>query len=128
MAGATKVSGLTQVAISVTDVPRAVAFYRDAVGLTQLPIPAQDTLAFLTMGSIRLMISKEEGNLKPGGGTVLYFTVENIQDAAKEMAARGVEFPTGPHLIARLPDREIWLAEFKDPDGNYLALMSEVKK
>ena len=128
MAGPTQVSGLTQVAISVNDVPRALAFYRDAVGLTQLPIPAPPTMGFFMMGSIRLMVSISEGNLKPGGGTVLYFTVEKIEEAVKEMSARGVEFPTGPHVIARLPDREIWLAEFKDPDGNYLALMSEVKK
>ena len=128
MAGPTQVSGLMQVAMSVNDMPRAVAFYRDAVGLTQLPIPAPPTMAFLTIGPIRLMLSLPEGNLKPGGGTVLYFTVEKIEDAVKEMTARGVQFPTGPHVIARLPDREIWLAEFKDPDGNYLALMSEVKK
>lgn len=128
MPEATRVSGLMQVAMSVNDIPRAVAFYRDAVGLTQLPIPAPPTMAFLTIGPIRLMLSLPEGNLKPGGGTVLYFTVEKIEEAAKEMTARGVQFPTGPHVIARLPDREIWLAEFKDPDGNYLALMSEVKK
>lgn len=121
-----QVSGVTQIAITVGDVPRATAFYRDAVGLQQLPIPAPPSLAFLAIGGIRLMISQPEPGFSPGGGTVLYLTVADIQAAAASMKGRGVAFVNAPHVIARLPDREIWLAEFKDPDGNSLALMSEV--
>jgi methylmalonyl-CoA/ethylmalonyl-CoA epimerase len=126
MPDASQIEGVAQVAITVSDVPRAVAFYRDAVGLEQLPIPAQPSLAFLRAGDVRLMISQPEGGLRPGGGTVIYYKVADIQAAVAIMAARGVEFPGGAHLIARLPDREVWLAEFRDPDGNALALMSEV--
>jgi methylmalonyl-CoA/ethylmalonyl-CoA epimerase len=126
MADASQVLGITQVAITVSDVPRALAFYRDAVGLPQLPIPAPPTMAFLMIGDVRLMISQPEGGLVPGGGTVLYLKVERIAEAVEQMKSRGVVFGQGAHLIARLPDREIWLAEFKDPDANLLALMSEV--
>ncbi|MBC8086625.1 MAG: hypothetical protein H7Z40_05125 [Phycisphaerae bacterium] len=31
-----------------------------------------------------------------------------------------------PHLVHRASTYELWLAEFTDPDGNPLALMSEV--
>lgn len=127
MADGSQVLGITQVAMTVTDVPQAVAFYRDAVGLPQLPIPAPPTMAFFMMGDVRLMISQPEAGLMPGGGTVVYLKVERIAEVVDSMKARGVEFPTGAHLIAKLPDREIWLAEFKDPAGNLLALMSEVK-
>ncbi len=124
---ASKVLGVTQVAITVSDVPRAVEFYRDAVGLPQLPIPAGPTMAFFMMGDVRLMIAQPEPGFTPGGGTVVYLRVERIAEAVTEMKGRGVEFIRDAHLIAKLPDREIWLAEFKDPSGNPLALMSEVK-
>jgi len=127
MSDPSRVLGITQVAITVSDTPRAVAFYRDAIGLPQLPIPAPPTMAFLMMGDVRLMLSQPEPGFSPGGGTVVYLKVERITDAAAAMTARGVAFIREPHLIAKLPDREVWLAEFKDPDGNTLALMSEVK-
>ena len=102
--------------------------YRDALGLPQLPIPAPPTMAFFMMGNVRLMIAQPEPGFTPGGsGTMLYLTVERIAEAAAAMEARGVKFIRGAHMIAKLPDREVWLAEFKDPDGNPLALMSEVK-
>lgn len=127
MANASAVLGITQVAITVSDMPRAVAFYRDAVGLPQLPIPAPPTMAFLMMGNVRLMLSQPEAGLTPGGGTIIYLTVERIAEVVAAMKSRGVAFVTAEHLITKLPDREIWLADFKDPDGNTLCLMSEVK-
>ena len=128
MSDATPVRGITQVAMTVRDVPAAVAFYRDTLGLPQLPIPAPPTMAFFMMGSVRLMLSQPEPGFAPGGsGTMLYLTVDRIADAVAGMEARGLTFIRGAHMIAKLPDREVWLAEFKDPDGNPLALMSEVK-
>lgn len=120
------VTGVAQVALTVGDVPVAVAFYRDQIGLPQLPIPAPPTMAFFSMGPSRLMLSQPEPGFAPGGGTVVYLEVPDIHAAASTMAGRGVEFGREPHLIAKLPDREIWLAEFRDPSGNHLALMSEV--
>ena len=128
MSDGTQVRGITQVAMTVRDVPAAVAFYRDAVGLSQLPIPAPPTMAFLMMGNVRLMLAQPEPGFEPGtSGTMLYLTVDRIADAVAAMESRGVKFIRGAHMIAKLPDREVWLAEFKDPDGNPLALMSEVK-
>jgi hypothetical protein len=36
-----------------------------------------------------------------------------------------VTFRSQPHKIATLADREVWLADFEDSEGNVLALMSE---
>jgi methylmalonyl-CoA/ethylmalonyl-CoA epimerase len=127
MGNASAVLGITQVAMTVSDVSRALPFYRDAIGLPQLPIPAPPTMAFLMMGNVRLMLSQPEAGFTPGGGTIIYLTVERIAEVVAAMKVRGVPFVTDEHLVAKLPDREIWLADFKDPDGNVLCLMSEVK-
>jgi methylmalonyl-CoA/ethylmalonyl-CoA epimerase len=127
MSDATQVLGITQVAITVSDVPEAVKFYRDALGLPQLPIPAPPTMAFFMMGDVRLMLSQPEPGFNPGAGTVVYLKVADIKGAVAGMKGRGVTFLRDEHLIAKLPDREVWLAEFKDPSGNPLCLMSEVK-
>jgi methylmalonyl-CoA/ethylmalonyl-CoA epimerase len=127
MADASQVLGITQVAITVSDTPAALKFYRDAIGLPQLPIPAPPAMAFLMMGDVRLMLSQPEAGFAPGGGTIVYLKVERIAEAVIAMKTRGVKFVTDEHLIAKLPDREVWLADFRDPDGNTLCLMSEVK-
>ena len=126
-AASTLVSGaIGQIANTVRDIPRAVAFYRDTLGLRQLPIPAPPNLAFFDCGGIRLMLSLPEGKVDHAG-SVLYFRVDDIHAAHDALAARGVAFAGRPHLIARLPDHELWMTFFNDPDGNPLALMSEVR-
>jgi predicted enzyme related to lactoylglutathione lyase len=113
-----------QIANTVHDMPRAVAFYRDALGIRQLPIPAGPNLAFFDCDGIRLMLSLPEGEFQHNG-SVLYFKVTDIQSAYAELQSRGVQFMGEPHLIARMPDYELWMAFFRDPDGNPLALMAE---
>lgn len=98
-------------------------FYRDALGLTFL-FAAPPGLAFFDCDGVRLMLSSPE----PGfdhPGSVLYFAVEDIRQMHGTLASRGVAFRTEPHRIATLPDREVWLADFEDSEGNVLALMSE---
>jgi methylmalonyl-CoA/ethylmalonyl-CoA epimerase len=116
-----------QIALTVQDVPRSVEFYRDQLGLRQLPIPAPPTLAFFDCDGIRLMLSVPEGDIKPGGGTVIYFKVNEIRAAFEDLKGRGVPFMDEPHLIARLPHAELWMTFFRDPDGHILAIMSEQK-
>jgi predicted enzyme related to lactoylglutathione lyase len=107
----------------VHDVDRAVRFYRDALGVAFL-FAAPPRLAFFDCGGVRLMLSTPE----PGfdhPGSVLYFAVDDIARAYADLKARGVTFTGEPHRIATLADREVWLAEFADTEGNSLALMSE---
>ena len=113
-----------QIANTVRDVPRAVAFYRDALGLKPLPIPAPPNLAFFDCDGIRLMLSLPEGDFDHPG-SVLYFKVGDIHAAHDALAERGVSFLGKPHLIARMPDHELWMAFFSDSEGNTLALMNE---
>ncbi len=119
-----EVTGLRQIALTVSDVARATAFYRDAVGLPFL-FSAGPNLAFLDVGGVRLMLSTPESGFTPGASSVLYFTVPDIDAAHAEMSARGVAFADAPHLIAQMPDHDLWLCAFRDPDGNPMALMCE---
>ena len=115
---------LGQVALTVADVGRSTTFYRDAVGLPFL-FAAGPTLAFLDLGGVRLMLSTPEGDFTPGGSTVLYIKVPDIDAAFAQMKSRGVAFVDEPHLIAKMPDHELWMTFFRDPDGHTLALMTE---
>lgn len=119
----TGLSRLHQISMRAHDVDRAVQFYRDALGLPFL-FAAPPRLAFFNCGGVRLMLSTPE----PGfdhPGSVLYFAVEDIQQMCQSLKARGVTFRSEPHKIATLADREVWLADFEDTEGNTLALMSE---
>lgn len=112
-----------QIAQRVSDTDRAVAFYRDVLGVPLL-FTAPPGLAFFDCGGVRLMLSPPS----PGfdhPGSVLYFAVDDIRAAGAALEARGVTFTTPPTKIATLADREVWLAAFSDSEGNPLALMSE---
>jgi methylmalonyl-CoA/ethylmalonyl-CoA epimerase len=121
------VIALGQVALSVADVARSTAFYRDAVGLRFL-FAAGPSLAFLELGNARLMLSAPEGEFTPGSSTVLYLRVADILAAHSAMQERGVTFVDEPHLVAPMPDHDLWMSFFRDPDGHTLALMCERPK
>ena len=118
------IENLGQIALTVRDVERSIAFYRDVLGLRFLFAPAP-SLAFLMIGDVRLMLSAPEGDFTPGGSTVLYLRVADINAEHAALTTRGVAFIDAPHLIARMPDHELWMCFFRDPDGHTLALMSE---
>ena len=113
-----------QIALTVTDIGRSVTFYRDSLGMRFLfQVPS---LAFIDCGGIRLMLSLPEKTAE-GSSSVIYFKVADIQQAFQTLTSRGVVFEGEPHLIAKMPDHELWMAFFRDPDRNLLALMSEVR-
>src|SRR5499426_1308203 len=114
-----------QISIRTKDTTRAVAFYRDTLGL-KLLFQAPPQLAFFDCGGVRLMLSPAEPEFDHQG-SVIYFAVEDIKATHAALVAAGATFRSEPHLIAKLPDREVWLADFLDSEGNVLALMAEPK-
>jgi methylmalonyl-CoA/ethylmalonyl-CoA epimerase len=115
-------SRIGQIAIVCKDVARATDFYRDVLGLRFL-FSAGPSLSFFECGGVRLMLNPGEGQ---GIGTsLLYFFVPDIDAAMRELVAKGATFVEQPHMIAKMPDHELWLAAFRDSEDNMLALMEE---
>jgi len=115
-----------QIAVPVADIERAVAFYRDILGMKFLFL-APPGLGFFDLGGIRLMLDGP-AKAKAGSSSVIYYKVLDIQSAFTTLSNRGVQFEAKPHLLAKMPDHDLWMAFFLDPDKNLIALMSEVIK
>lgn len=113
-----------QIAVTVHDVDRAVAFYRDRLGMTVLfQVP---TMAFFRCGEVRLMLSQPSAPEFDHPASPIYYRVDDIGAAHATLMERGVTFERAPAVTHRDEAHELWLAFFRDPDGNLLALMSEV--
>jgi len=111
-----------QIALTVRDSARSVAFYRDVLGMQLLfEMPG---MGFFDCNGIRLMLSGSE--TRETYSSIVYFKVPDIQAAYETLREREVPFDGEPHMIAGMPDHELWMAFFRDPDRNLLALMSEV--
>ena len=118
-------SQIGQIAVRVRDVDRAIAFYRDVLGMRFL-FRAPPGLAFFDCGGVRLLLDKPEDAAFDHPASVIYYSVPEIRAAHATLLARGVAFIREPHLIAKLGAVEVWMAFFRDPDDNVLALISEV--
>lgn len=112
-----------QIALPVSDANRSEAFYGERLGLPKLF--RFGTLLFFDCGGVRLMLEGSSKSVQPAQGVCHYFKVERIEPAVDELKSKGVVFEDEPHLIARMPDHELWMTFFKDPDGHLLALMEE---
>lgn len=113
-----------QISRTVRDIDEASAWYGKVLGLRHLYTFGK--LAFFDLGGTRLYLSAESGEVTPE--STLYLRVGDIGAAYNELSARGVEFNGAPHMIYRHADgTEEWMAFFKDPDGRFLALMSQVR-
>lgn len=114
-----------QVGITVTDLDRAINFYRDTLGMKFLF--RAPNLAFFDCAGIRLMLGLPEANGE-AFHPILYFRVDDIQKAAETLSQRGISFEQKPTFVAKLEKHDLWLAAFRDPDRNVIELMSEVPR
>jgi len=115
---------LGQLSMNAKNLDRATAFYRDVLGVPFLfEVPK---MAFFDLGGLRLMVATPETPEYDHPGSILYFRVPDIGEAHSVLAGRGVAFDTEPHMIADMGDHELWMAFFKDSEGNQLALMAEI--
>lgn len=129
---------LGQIAVTVRQIERATTFYATAIGLR--PLFRAGGLSFFDCGGVRLMLSEPDGTIGPVPADAapveptkppafaLYFKVDDIDAAHRELTGRGVPFIKAPHVIAVMPDHDLWLADFHDNEGNTLALMEERRR
>jgi methylmalonyl-CoA/ethylmalonyl-CoA epimerase len=117
------ISSIGQIAITVEQLPRAVAFYRDTLGFEYLF--EAGGMAFFNCSGVRLMLTQTKADATYG--SIIYYRTDNITEACAGLEQSQVRFEAQPRMIAKMPDHELWMAFFRDSEGNLLALMSEVK-
>ena len=123
---AVRLARIGQVAVTVRDLGRAVGFYRDTLGMRFLfEVPG---MAFFDCGGVRLLLGLPESPEFDSPSSLVYYVVDDIHAAYDALRARGVPFLAPPQLIASLERHDLWLAPFRDSEGNVLELMSEVPR
>jgi methylmalonyl-CoA/ethylmalonyl-CoA epimerase len=115
-----------QIAVPVSDIDRAIAFYRDVLGMRFL-FKAPPGLGFFDCNGIRLLLDAPVKKQEKNYSSIIYYKVSDLQAAYEILSKRGVVFEQKPELVAKMPDHELWMAFFRDPDSNLLALMSEIR-
>ena len=123
---AVQLSHIGQIAVYVDDLDRAVRFYRDTLGLSFL-FQAPPGLAFFQCASVRLMLDKPARGHRFTSSSIVYYRVDDIHAAHAALMDQGVQFTEPPHLVATMPDHDLWMGFFKDTEENILALMCEVR-
>ncbi|WP_100657443.1 VOC family protein [Alteromonas flava] len=118
------IEAVGQIAITVSDVQNALAFYRDILGLTFLFAPTEN-LAFLQSGDVRIMLSTPQGAGEIGKNSIVYFKLANIEAFYQHALDNGAQQERSPALAAQMPDHELWTAFVRDPDNNLVGLMEE---
>lgn len=117
-----QITKISQIALVVHDLAKAEDFYKNTLGLKHLfSVPPK--LAFFDVGGTRLMISLPEPQVSHKSA-IVYFDVADIHSAHEALRAQAVPSLGKPHVVGKLGDKEVWIAEFQDPDGNLLALQS----
>jgi methylmalonyl-CoA/ethylmalonyl-CoA epimerase len=122
---AVQLDEIGQIAVTVGDLARAKDFYQNVLGFKFLFDAGP--MSFFQCGKIRFAVGTSDKPVSPSG-TILYFRVADIDKTHAELAAKGVEFMQKPHLVAKMPDHDLWLAFFADPDKNPIGLMCEVPR
>lgn len=112
-----------QLALHVSDIERAERFYRDILGLKALF--RFSNLAFFDCDGVRLMLDGGHESTGKREQFCIYFRVSGIEAVVAALKSKQVYFEREPHMVAKMPDHELWMAFLHDPDGNLLALMEE---
>jgi predicted enzyme related to lactoylglutathione lyase len=115
-----------QISVNAVDIERAVVFYRDTLGMKFMFQAGQ--MAFFDCNGIRLILSLPEKPEFNHPGSVIYYKVEDIKRVYEAFIERGVAFISEPHVVAKMGSMDVWMAFFRDSEGNTLALTSEVTK
>jgi predicted enzyme related to lactoylglutathione lyase len=110
-----------QIAINTRDITRAVAFYRDVLGIPFM-FEAPPSLAFFKCGDVSLMLGGAESPEFDHPSSVLYFNTNDIHASHTALKERGVRFRDEPHKIHAAGGRELWMTFFDDSEGNILAI------
>ncbi len=132
MADKLTIDRLHQVALTTKNISRSCEFYRDTLGLKQIEVIDPPGLAFFDVDGVRLSLMQDAG-AEPSN-SVIYFRVSDIDSAVEVLKQKSVSLEQEPELVFKDEEgqfgeagEEEWMAFFRDPDGNLLALVSRKK-
>lgn len=107
---------LAFIAYSVADVPRAVAFYRDVVGLSPGEMSSEHWVEFDVGGTTFGVGNGSSIGIAPGSQQSAAFEVDDIAQERERLSAAGV-------TVGEIWDSPVCFGCFvTDPDGNRFAL------
>ena len=112
---------------AVDDLQKAKEFYESTLGLS---VSGEDGVLTLHLAGGRDTFVYPKPDFTPATYTILNFSVDNIDEAVDELAARGVRFlrydgfDQDEKGIARAENGP-YIAWFTDPAGNILAVLQE---
>jgi catechol 2,3-dioxygenase-like lactoylglutathione lyase family enzyme len=112
------ISGITAIMLGVRDIPVAIAFYRDKLGLKVIMQESQ--IALLQSGAVMLGLSRGHAQSAShiAGATEVVFRVENVRGAQRALTAEGVAFLGEPRQVTPTD----WASHFRDVDGHLLSI------
>lgn len=119
------VQKIKQIGVPVTNIDRAIHFYRDFLSLSLLF--QTDSMAFFDCDGISLMLSLSEKGVFNHASSVIYFQVADIQESYVDLTEKGIPFIDEPHMITKMDNTETWMVFFKDSEDNTHALTSDVE-
>jgi predicted enzyme related to lactoylglutathione lyase len=120
------IASVGQIHVNVRDLDRAVAFYRDVLGLHFLFQPPG--MAFFDCGGVRLMLGPAEKPEFDHPASIVYYKTADIESAHAALESHGVTVEHAPRFVAPMPDHDLWMAFYKDSEENFFALMCEKAK
>jgi methylmalonyl-CoA/ethylmalonyl-CoA epimerase len=121
-----QLSGILQIAITVKDLERATAFYRDVLGIRLLM--SAPNMAFFDCGGVRLYLASGEGTEHQGASSCIYFRANDISGLLGVLKEKSVSIHQEPQILAKMPDHDLWLMWIRDSEGNLLGVMEERKR
>ena len=120
-------SQIGQIAVNAHDIERATTFYRDTLGMKFLfGIP--DNAAFFDCDGLLLMLMLPSKPEFDHPSSILYFNVDDIQQATETLISRGVQFEEKPNFVANMGSYDLWMSFFRDSENNLLALRSQIPR
>ena len=122
-----KIESIGQIHIGVRDINRAIAFYRDVLGLPLLMEFPEQSMAFFDCGGVRLYLSADQSDEFPSN-PLIYYTVSDVEAVAEALRGHGVELKREPHVVHRTETSELWMTGFHDPEGNRLSIYGTVPR
>ena len=120
-------AGLSQISaimLGVRDLPQALAFYEEQLGLKVIMRESQ--LALLQCGTVLLGLSRGHVHAAPNvtGATEVVFQVETVRAAHRDLTSKGVSFTSEPHQVTPTD----WVAHFRDVDGHLLSIFGPARQ